>query len=331
MLDQAGAPHLPALPAAGFVFAAQEPLSMGLRRVTTDEFDRVLQWLINGTDLDKAVHETRKSIKRLRSVLRLVRFEIGERPFRAENAILRDTARMLAPIRDGAAMVHAVVDLRQEFGPHLAEDAMLALEDKLAERHRRRRQHALDDESLFPRVMANLTSARARFASWPVEGDPAADLYGRQPIRHRFDSIGPGLGATYGRGRKAFDRAAASPTSENLHEWRKSVKYLRHQMELLEPVYPEVMASYARSLDTLGETLGADHDLAVLLALVSDIPDVAADPVERALVAALAQHRRRALQSAALVMGRRAYAETPGLFLERIGAYWRSTGAASEL
>jgi CHAD domain-containing protein len=121
-----------------------------------------------------------------------------------------------------------------------------------------------------------------------------------------------------------MDLAASQPTAEHFHQWRKRVKYLRHQMEILEPLWPEVVSAHAVSLDNLGELLGDEHDLAVLVQLVADIPSLSGDGMERAMVAALAQHRRRELQRAALTLGMRTYAESPDRFLDRMGIYWKS-------
>lgn len=314
--------YLPAVP-AGFELGASEPLSSGLRRITVEQFDKSLELLEGSDDLDRAVHETRKSIKRLRATLRLVVGEIGTKVYSAENALLRDTSRLLAPIRDGWVMVAAVGGIREEFGAHLAPGALSRLEESLVERHERMRRRALDDDMLFPTVVTTLRAARSRYAAWPVEG---LELPGRRAIRDRFAAIEPGLRKTYARGRDEMDHAVRHPHEVHFHEWRKRVKYLRHQIEILEPLWPEVMDAHATALDRLGELLGDEHDLAVLIQLLSDVPTLCPDPTERAMVAALAQHRRAELQRAAITLGMRAYAETPDRFVERLGSYWQARG-----
>ena len=42
---------------------------------------------------EEAVHEARKDMKKLRALLRLVRGELGDRVYGAENTCFRDTAR----------------------------------------------------------------------------------------------------------------------------------------------------------------------------------------------------------------------------------------------
>ena len=53
-------------------------------------------------------------------------------------------------------------------------------------------------------------------------------------------------------------------SSRNLHEWRKGVKYLYYQFQVLEPVLPEELLTYVPGLDKLADYLGEDHDLAEL-------------------------------------------------------------------
>ena len=113
-------------------------------------------------------------------------------------------------------------------------------------------------------------------------------------------------------------------TPEDFHKWRKRAKYLRHQMEFLAPLWPEVIAGVAVTLDRLGEILGEDHDLAELVSLLYERPDLCPNPRERSLFAALAQQRRSELHVAAEILGRRVYAEKPGSLQARFGEYWDS-------
>ena len=92
--------YLPAVP-EGFVLGEEEPLAAGLQRITVEQFDDSIGRLTGSEGIDLAVHAARKSMKRLRAVLRLVRPELGDTVYRAENAILRDTAAKLL-FRDDA-------------------------------------------------------------------------------------------------------------------------------------------------------------------------------------------------------------------------------------
>ena len=313
--------YLPAVP-DGFSLGADERLSAGLRRLSLEEFDRAIRGLTRGADLDQAVHEARKSLKRLRAMLRLIRDELGEDVYRAENEMLRDAGRLIGPVRDAAVLVETVSGMRSRFSAHLRRGTLEGVELRLAERHDRISRAMVDDEEQIHRVVLALRSARARYRVWPVEGDEVVAAYGRTPVEHSFHALRSGLERTYRRGRKEMRRAAAEPTGHNFHQWRKRVKYLKHQMELLQPLWPEMIGGYSAVLDDLSEMLGEEHDLAELLRLAASEPGLCDDPVERALLTALAQHRRAEVQTAAMAIGRRVYAEKPARFTERMSAYW---------
>ena len=143
-------------------------------------------------------------------------------------------------------------------------------------------------------------------------------------LRNDYRAIGPGVKAMHARGRREMVAAYKAPSPESFHRWRKRVRYLERQMEILTPLWPEVMIGMAMTLDRISELLGQDHDLAELLQALADRPDLCPNPLERALLTALAEQRRSDLQTASRILGRRMYAESPSAFTERLGAYWES-------
>lgn len=317
-LDFSRPRHLPAAPGDSFQLEVGEPLAVGLRRLAVTQCEQAIRGLADGDELDRGIHEARKAIKRVRSILRLVRPVLGEKVYRYENDRLRDASRRVAPLRDGVVAVITVGNLADRFQGRLPIDVFDDLSERLDRRSLRLRSRVLEGDAV-DRLAWTLERARVRFASWPA--DPAEG--GR--LKDRFRSIGPGLTDTYRRGRSEMLRALERPTAANFHQWRKRVKYLRHQSEILYPLWPEVMSATAFSLDRLGELLGEEHDLAQLLDLIAVDPGLAPDPVERSLFAALAQHRRAELQTGSRILGTRLFAETPERFIGRVEAYWDST------
>ena len=316
---------LPAVP-EGFELSEAERLSDGLRRLSLEEIDRAIGGLLAGSDIDVAVHEARKSMKRLRAVLRMIRDELGEARYRRENELLRNTARLIGPVRDSAVLMATVATIRSRFASHLKRSAFETLENNLGRRHAEARARLVEDPVALRRVVYALRSARARYRVWPAEADPR-ETWRAEPAAHSFDSMRGGLLRTYRRGRKEMRMAEREPTAHNFHWWRKRVKYLRHQMELLRPMFPEVLDGYIAALDHLGDLLGEEHDLAELVALVSEQPELCADAAEVTLISALAEHRRSELQAEALAIGHKAYAESPKAFANRLEAYWSTSFA----
>lgn len=300
-----------------------EPLAVGVKRVTMEQLELAASGYFDGeSDFGASVHESRKAIKRTRSLLRLIRGELSERIYEYEDTSLRQTGGMVSEVRSAAAVVGAAALIRDLYGDLLAEDTFVEMIRRLSQRRDIIELRALEDPHLVGRVVRNLERAYNRYASWPTDED-AREVYG-MGIRNSFDAIRPGLEGTYRTGRVEMVQAYEEPTARRFHQWRKRAKYLRHQMEFLAPLWPEVIVGVAMTLERLGLILGEEHDLAELLGLLRERPDLCPNPRERSLFSALAAQRRAELQTAAEVLGRRVYAEKPDSLSERFGEYWGS-------
>ena len=200
--------------------------------------------------------------------------------------------------------------LRSRYDGLLSDDTFERFERTLLTRHRRAATQITRERTI--QCIVNLGTARSRFAAYPIE----------EAVRDDFDAIASGLRRVYRRGLRGYHRAREDRTTEDLHEWRKRVKYLRYQMEALTPLQPVLIGGLATELDRLGELLGDDHDLAVLSELVRSNPLEFDDARQRWLLAALAYERRVALQREAFMIGEALYSERPRQFTHRIGAMW---------
>lgn len=275
-----------------------------------------------------AVHESRKSIKRVRAMLRLVRGELTDKVYDFETNSLGDASRLVAEIRSAQGVLNAAVSIRSIYGDLLAEATFEEMITRLSRRRDLTELKAVEDPHLVGRVVRGLERAYHRYSGWPTDPDARA-VYG-MGIRDTYDAIDPGLGTTYRSGRGAMVTAYKRGAPGDFHQWRKRVKDLRHQMEFLAPLWPEVVVGTAMTLDRLGTILGEDNDLADLQALLRSRADLCPNPRERSLFRALATQRRSELQVAAEILGRRVYAEKPRAVSARFGEYWGARKMAIE-
>jgi CHAD domain-containing protein len=141
--------------------------------------------------------------------------------------------------------------------------------------------------------------------------------------RHGWSVLGAGLKRTYSSGRDAFRQARVQPNNERLHEWRKQTKYLWHQLQVLEPLWPGQLGELADESHELADLLGDDHDLAVLRDRVVKSRELFPDAASHKVLLALIERSRARLQEKALQLGQRLYEETPAAFTARLGGYWR--------
>ena len=306
-----------------------EPLGEGVKRVTMEQLERAAGGYFDSeVPFGTAVHESRKSVKRVRAMLRLVRGELPERIYDFENHSLRDTGRLVTDIRAAQGVMNAALSIQSIYGDLLAEGTFSEMIARLSRRRDLTELKALEDPNLVGRVIRSLERAYHRYGSWPTDTD-AREVYGLG-IRDSFDALAPGLGSTYSHGRNSMVTAYRRGSPGDFHEWRKRVKDLRHQMEFLAPLWPEVVVGTAMTLHRLGDILGEDNDLAELLELLRQRSDLCPDPRERSLFRALARQRQSELQVAAEILGRRVYAEKPGTLTWRFGEYWGARKMAIE-
>jgi CHAD domain-containing protein len=290
-------------------FKRKESVPEAVERIVTEQSQRASRELSGGNpDIHQGVHNARKCFKKIRSLLRLIRSDLGKPTYTQENDWFRSAAHQLAGSRDAEAMVETY-DLLAESHPEINESAPLrGLRDRLVERRQRIVREQQDLPTRAQELARALDEMPERLRHWP--------------LAHRgFKALGPGLERGYRRGRKAFRSAVESPTDEHFHEWRKRVKDYWYHMRLLRRIWPELMEPRIEELKRLSDLLGDDHDLAVLRGTLNR--EAAALGESAPLLACLAAGQQQRLREQASPLGRRLYASSPSSFAKEYAALWR--------
>jgi len=322
----------------------------GLRRMALGQLDLSIELLggDGGAPGEKAVHETRKALKRLRALVRMLRSELGEEVFARENAALRDAGRRLAGARDAEVMVDTLDGLLRGDGRRLARRrGVVRLRRALVAEKEAAVARVLGDAAMRADVLEELRGIRRRVAAWPLSG------------RDGIQALEPGLQRIYRQGRGRYRRAAAGKRERGraMHEWRKRVKDLRYAAEMLERRDPagqrslskrrrrkaakraraQPLRRLARRADRLGEALGEEHDLAVLAGRLRDPgarnPHRDGAPLRlgrrnRKAVLKLIARRRRKLRAKTLRDGARLFRRRPRRFVKRARRAFRNASVS---
>lgn len=294
-----------------------ESVTAGLRRVVGEEIESAGDHLSGKkkTTRDAAIHDARKSIKKVRATLRLVRGQMGD-GWKRENARLRDIAGRLSQFRDALAIIETFDELKKRYKDEAAGTRLRPIRAGLV----KRRDESGREEDIG--VVLNSAAAGLRRISrqaknWPLAGDG-------------FDTIAAGLKKTYRDGRKALARAHRDPSPENFHELRKRVKDHWYHIRLLEGLWTEVMIAYEKSLKDLEDWLGEDHNLTVLKETVTAAPASYGKPKEVELMLGLIEKYQKELRADAVPLAERIYEEKPREFQRRMKHLWDSWRAEPE-
>lgn len=255
-----------------------------------------------GTDVGQHVHAARKSLRRFRSTLRLVRPALGERAYGRAATPTRDLGRRLSVPRDADVMAKTV---RSLIDAAPGAPSMEAVARELSARWEAEREVIVADSWLISAAPKTLFTIHHELGDWKLGALEWAALL-------------EGVVRSYRRARNAFGVARQRGTPEALHEARKRAKDLRHQLELLRDVWEPMMTGQATGARELTETIGALRDLDLLRATLAG-GDV--DPLGAAALEVDVDAQAAPLHDRVIAIGTRLYAETPAAMERRVLAY----------
>jgi CHAD domain-containing protein len=294
---------------------ADESIRKGLRRIARQHLQAALEHVAGASvdSSDKAVHEARKAFKKVRAVLRMVRPKIGTRAFRIENECLRDAGRPLSEVRDATIFVQTLEKLKAELGEAIPAEKFVPVHEELLAHQEQVRKRVLDKQLALAGTEAAIRGAIERVSEW-------------LDVPNKWSSAAKGVNRVYRLARRRHDDAKADPTLEKRHEWRKAVKYLRYQLEILCPLGPDGLGEVTSQAERLGQLLGEEHDLTVLAAMLTDRPERFGGRESESAVVALVDRRREDLAREADALGDQLFQERPKKFARRMRQGLKSRG-----
>lgn len=257
-------------------------------------------------DVNEVVHSTRKSCKKLRGLIRLVRPVFAD--YKGENAAFRDAGRGLSALRDCGVLIETYDGLLQAY-----ED--LTDRSKLAPIRRRltSMQKELTERDDIPEMLEtfrrSMGAAQKRARRWNISGDG-------------FDALVPGVRKSYKAAQRAMDAAAKDRRPETVHEWRKRVKDHWYHARLLCPIWQKPMKVHGEVADQLGDLLGKHHDLEVFRHKLADRELGEWNSLK--VLSGLALRRQKALEEESFSVGARLFAEPADNLTGRWRSYWEA-------
>lgn len=293
----------------GFHLERNESLRSGLRRILVEQALRLGKDIAATTkDRKTAIHEVRKRCKRIRAIVRLLRPH-AEPLYQRENAAFRDMARLLSPFRDADVRQEAFEALIQRAGDEgarlssLGEFVIDASQDRNTEN-----EFAIQTAT----IACQAQDAKERFTAldFPDGGD--------------FDLIEPGLHRTYKQGQQHMMAAYDTGEQAAFHSWRKRVKDLGYQLQVLRDLWPPVLNLLHKEIDELGRLLGEEHDLAMVRHACLERSGANVPEEDLHAFLEFVEKRTGELRAQALPLGQRVYAEEAKDFTRRMHAYWQT-------
>lgn len=294
-------------------FDLTSSLDENIRRILCEQICKSTTRLSSKTSRKTAVHETRKSIKRIRALLKLIRPAIGKAIYSSENNRFRSIAASLSTTRDHDILTDALDTLEQFNGgertPALkrARDCVTTVHDKQSH----------DTETAIRYAASALHASLASCSAISCRPDIG------EPLQN-------GLAACYRAARKAQQDAYQNNDDETFHDWRKPVQIHWRQMALFRSAWPAEFDARIAMAKDLSENLGQDHDLKVLLTFLnkqSQAGELKAKDVRS--IEALARACQTTLRRQSRPLGQILFQEPSRAHAKRIIGIWSSAAAAA--
>jgi CHAD domain-containing protein len=290
-------------------------LALEVRRIALEQIDIARGALARRDDRTAAVHDARRSLKRLRAMLRLVRPALGETWFKQSNRQLAGLGQRLSQSRDLDVMVVTLSKLENGSG---------GLSKDVAERLRRAVAHSrsLANGATRPTSDRTLGSALQR----------AEKLFAAERLRGlALAHVANGLEQSYRKARRTFREAYQAESDEAFHSWRKATQAHWRHMQLLGRGWPESIGARAAEAKELSRLLGEDHDLAVLLAFAAKNGATGLAAADLDALRASSLKGQRQIRGLARLHAERLFAERPRQLTKRILRYWKAAEQLSTL
>ena len=294
-------------------FESKHSVINNVRRIAIEQVDRAILTIEDDRlEREHTVHQVRKHCKKIRALVRLARPGF-EKTFQIENRWYRDSAKPLAVLRDARIRIATFDKLVEPFQKPLEDYALASIRHRLTLEATEIRQN-VDVDELLAMVLKRFKKGKKRISGWEFN---ATDV---RPIKS-------GLIQVYRQVQKSLRIAEDDPNEQNLHQWRKYVKYHWYHCRMLRAVGPKSVQIQRQQVQQLGELLGDANDLAILADQLRTNPSEYGNPCTVELFIELIDQRRKCLSSFAIDSGRRIFAEKPKRFARQFKAYWKASSS----
>jgi CHAD domain-containing protein len=246
-----------------FVFSIlnNEKLSLSVKRILNEQFDYTIYNcnIIDEININYNIHEIRKSFKRIRAVLRLLKYVITPEKYNKENILIRELSFKLSKVRDLQVFEEIIKDIALNYDKQF-------------------------DNIFFTEILKHITKNKSDNLNRLIKTKTFKFISQKLIQEKNFikninyelitsNTITNGILNTYSNALKQFNILNKNTTDYNLHETRKKIKYLMYLIYIIKCSSKNVLTTYYNNLKLAETLLGDDHNLSELMNYINKISD----------------------------------------------------------
>lgn len=288
----------------------KEDFNAGIRRLMLAECETAIEAIEKAHTLEEkheAVHECRKALKKVRACLRLLRFSIDD--YKAQNIFFRDLGRLVSEIRDSTSHLETLASIKDQYSSRIYVNAFDKVKADLLDYRAKLESEIFEDKDELKHIAQAL---RAK----------VNELNQRDFAVEGFEDLKPAIEKVYQRGIKGITHSSEKQSVSHFHEWRKRVKYLRYQTDIINRIWPPLLEVWEDEMHELTDLTGFLHDVYNLQQIVKKRKTQFASQQEEVLFHALLEQQQKNMKQHALLLGRKIYALNSDKFLKLLETFW---------
>lgn len=295
-----------------FEIKKRETIKQGIHRLLEQLNEETARLVVPVSRVHVFIHESRKNIKKIRAVLRLVRHEIGEEKYQELNAFYSEAGQQVAMLRDDTSIIELLENFKLAIkSPTLKRSIQKSIRLTVKKREKEFAEfHKNKQDTRLSKSLLNITEELNRLN---IHGNP--EIFILQSV-----------GKVHQNTIKRMNLAEKEGSKEAYHNWRKQVKYLMFQMMLLKNAWPLFFEAYIAELDKLQKLLGKLHDLDILNSLVVEGTLLTLDKKQKEALLRYIYPHRASLKKQVHLVGRQVFAERSPAFAQRLLGIWNNSG-----
>lgn len=287
-----------------YTVSKSEPIESSLKTILVSG----IKDAANVLSLSQGLHreqfkQARKSLKKARAVLYLLRDSISESKFSEEEKTLKKLSRTFRDVRDAHVTEEVLTALAKAHQKELNKEEWAEIMQALVAESKKTVEKVFQEEKKLKEAIALLQAAIERIPEVKIKGSP-------------WNSIEECLRATFLECFEYSETCQDTQEEEYFVAWRKTVKFLRVELDFfIEALSPDIK-KWNQDLHTLSDVLGEYQDLTLIEDQIQECEKSIENKKALHKFEKLLHERKKVLRKTARKLGREIFTSKPKAFVK---------------
>ena len=277
-------------------------------RISNMLHEEAAHYIVVRSKQHQSIHKFRICLKKLRGIIRLLRYEIPSESFVTLNTNYRDISRQVCKLRDYTSQITLLKKMHSQLKNSLLQTTLQRMIKNLT--NKRKTEYDLflnhgEDTYLQQMIINN----KAEFQDLEFNGDPNIIIL--RNIKNTYNNAN-----TIRQNEELWEKP------EIFHSWRKQVKYFMFELMVIKQLCPKKIKACISKLNSLQKILGRLHDMHLFKEILIHDTYSEINANEKKILLRLACRKEKLLMQKAETFGNEIFKQSSLSFANRTDKLW---------